>query len=100
MSTFFLHSSNALFPTGQIVATPEVLNLLAEHHIEAFTLILRHQAGDWGDALGAEDVARNDEALRSGGRLLSSYRIGTGTVVWVITEADRSATTILRPDDY
>ncbi|CAM5573735.1 hypothetical protein SSTU70S_05056 [Stutzerimonas stutzeri] len=48
MSTFFLHSSNALFPTGQIVATPEVLNLLAEHRIEAFTLILRHQAGDSG----------------------------------------------------
>lgn len=100
MSTFFLHSTNALFPTGRIVATPEVLNLLAEHRIEAFTLILRHQAGDWGDALCTEDAVRNDEALRSGGRLLSSYRIAHDVAVWVITEADRSATTILRPDDY
>ncbi|WP_278362229.1 hypothetical protein [Stutzerimonas kunmingensis] len=97
---FFLDPINCLFPTGRIMVTPVALDLLAHHGVVAFSLILRHQAGDWGDALCAEDVARNDEALRSGGRLVSSYCVGTDTVVWVITEADRSATTILRPDDY
>ena len=57
------------------------------------------KAGDWGD-LGEEDWQENDTALRTGLRLLSSYRSASGITFWVITEADRSATTLLMPDDY
>jgi hypothetical protein len=62
------------------------------------TLLRRHQSGDWGE-LGDEDCQANDDALRHGGRLFSSYRI-QGEKVWVITEADRHSSTILLPDEY
>jgi hypothetical protein len=55
--------------------------------------------GDWG-VVDAEDKQANDEALKSGERLLSAYVIKSGERVWVITEADRSATTLLLPDEY
>jgi len=58
----------------------------------------RHVRGDWGD-VDAEDRAANDRALREGTRVLSSYRAG-GVKFWVITEADRSATTVLLPSEY
>ena len=63
----------------------------------ALALLARHRAGDWGD-LGAADTRANDEALAEGGRLLSAYQ--TAGKVWVITEWDRSATTVLLPADY
>ena len=59
----------------------------------------RHAAGDWGE-VDPDDRAANDDALRSGERLLSVYQSATGTTFWVLTEADRSATTVLLPDDY
>jgi hypothetical protein len=61
-------------------------------------LIKRHATGDWGD-VDAEDGKANDEALKNGGRLLSAYTV-KGVKVWVITEADRSSTTLLLPQDY
>ena len=59
----------------------------------------RHTSGDWGE-VDPDDRAANDDALRSGERLLSVYQLATGTTFWVLTEADRSATTVLLPDDY
>ena len=84
-------------PLGQIVATPAALGALSQPDIVA--ALRRHAAGDWGD-VDAHDRAANDDALRSGERLLSAYRSASGTTFWVITEADRSVTTVLLPDDY
>jgi hypothetical protein len=61
--------------------------------------LFRHLDGDWGD-LSPEDIAENELSLQHGWRLLSSYRLSDGTKVWIITEADRSATTFLLPDEY
>ena len=84
-------------PLGQIVATPAALGALAQPDIVA--AIRRHASGDWGE-VDADDRAANDEALRDGTRLLSAYTSVNGTRFWVITEADRSVTTVLLPDDY
>ncbi len=84
-------------PLGQTVATPAALQVLTQPEIVA--ALRRHAAGDWGD-VDAHDRAANDDALRSGERLLSAYRSANGTAFWVITEADRSVTTVLLPEDY
>lgn len=95
------HSSpgGSRFPLGIVVATPGALDLLAGHGVSAATLIDRHVRGDWGD-LDDEDRDANDRALLHGGRLLSAYRLSPTDAVWVITEWDRSVTTVLRPEDY
>lgn len=62
-------------------------------------LLARHISGDWGD-LGAEDKEENELSLKEGFRILSAYKLPTGQKLWVITEADRSATTILKPEEY
>lgn len=87
------------FPLGRVVATPAALAVLGAADILASDLLLRHQTGDWGD-LDEEDRLQNDNALQFGGRLLSSYRLRTGKTVWIITEHDRSITTVLLPEDY
>jgi hypothetical protein len=66
---------------------------------EIFSAIQRHQAGDWGD-VSDEDRSANDQALIQGTRILSAYRATNGTKFWIITEADRSVTTVLLPEDY
>ena len=91
--------SPPLFPLGDLVATPNALNSLRNCGITPMGLIARHGIGDWGD-LPLIDVQANFDALRRGGRLLSSYLLAGGTKVWVITEADRSMTTILLPSEY
>ena len=83
---------------GKVVATPGALNLLSEIGEHPFDLLARHATGDWGD-LCAFDLRQNQIALRDGYRVLSSYPIGTERV-WVVTEADRSVTTILLPEEY
>lgn len=88
----------SLFPLGNTVATPGAVVVLEEQGIEPASLLARHQAGDWGD-LCQEDAEANRQALEEGDRLLSSYRAGARKV-WIITEADRSVTTILLPEDY
>jgi len=91
---------NAIFPLGQLCATPAALRLLDDNHIDCFGLIHRHANGDFGD-LCREDLQANEEALREGFRIFSSYVInGEGDKVWIITEADRSVTTVLLPEDY
>ena len=87
----------ASFTTGSVVITPNALERLPPADIQRG--LQRHQAGDWGD-LGEEDWKENDTALHAGLRLLSVYRSASGVTFWIITEADRSATTLLLPDDY
>lgn len=88
-----------LFSLGQIVATPGALSALERANQTAGEFLLRHVAGDWGD-LDCHDIAENEYSLTHGFRLLSSYRTTAGETLWVITEADRSATTLLLPDEY
>src|SRR5829696_3090970 len=86
------------FPLGQIVATPGALKLLEETGENPYLLLTRHRSGDWGE-VDAHDRRENELSLQHGWRILSSYSVGKGRV-WVITEADRSYTTILLPEEY
>lgn len=86
------------FELGEIVGTPAALQLLESNGKSPSEFLNRHITGDWGE-LDADDVEVNERALTNGGRLLSSYKVGESTV-WVITEADRSVTTLLLPSDY
>jgi hypothetical protein len=88
----------ALFATGTLVATPGALEALGRVSQSPGELVTKHVRGEWGD-LGADDQEQNRTALRDGGRILSSYKTRLGDVVWVITEADRSSTCILLPED-
>jgi hypothetical protein len=88
----------APLPLGRVVATPGALNLLSEIGEDPFDFLARHAAGDWGE-LCAFDRRQNEIALRDGYRVLSSYDFPAGRV-WIITEADRSITTILLPEEY
>lgn len=87
----------AKFPLGKIVATPNALSHMTGKDIRE--AIGRHAAGDWGDVCPS-DVKENELSLKEGFRLLSAYKAENGTKFWVITEADRSVTTILLPEDY
>ena len=88
-----------MFPLGQIVATPGALVALRTAGQTPDEFLRRHHRCDWGE-LDAEDTARNDAALQEGTRLLSAYTLRSGERLWIITEADRSVTTILLPEDY
>jgi hypothetical protein len=88
-----------LFSLGQIVATPGALQALEKAGQLASHFLVRHALGDWGD-LCDEDKTANDEALADDLRILSAYRLEDGTKIWVITECDRSATTVLLPQEY
>lgn len=88
------------FELGQVVATPGALKALEASGVSAHRLLWRHVTGDWGD-LDDHDRAANERALLTGERLLSSYNLpGTDERIWIITEWDRSATTLLLPDEY
>jgi len=87
----------AKFLLGRIVATPNALEVLTEIAIRS--ALARHMRGDWGD-LDEHDKAENELSLAQGFRLLSAYQSAEGTKFWVITEADRSVTTVLLPEDY
>jgi hypothetical protein len=88
----------APLPLGWVVATPGALKLLTEARAHPFDYLARHATGDWGD-LCDFDRRQNEIALRDGYRVLSSYDVQQGRV-WIITEADRSVTTILLPEEY
>jgi len=88
-----------LFELGRVVATPGALAALKESGEGANVYLGRHITGDWGE-LDHGDEAANTLALATGERILSSYRTSRGTKLWVITEADRSSTCILLPEDY
>ncbi len=90
---------SALFPLGQIVATPGALAALKRAKQPPTCFLARHAIGDWGE-LEPTDVAENKYSLIHGFRLLSSYQTDAGEKLWIITEADRSATTLLLPEEY
>ena len=87
------------FSLGRIVATPGALEAMEESGESPLDFIKRHVSGDWGE-VDVEDRETNEQALMHGARLLSAYRTKLGQRLWVISEADRSATTILLPEEY
>jgi hypothetical protein len=94
------HANGPRFPMGRPVITHDAQKALDTAGLSGVLLLARHIHGDWGD-LSVEDLAANELALLTGKRLQSSYDLsGTKEKVWVITEADRSATTILLPQEY
>lgn len=87
------------FPLGRVLATPGALDLLDRTATNASDLLVRHQSGDWGD-VPREDAAENEFSVTHGLRILSSYGVSSTERLWIITEADRSATTLLLPEEY
>jgi len=85
------------FPLGRIVATPAALAAIPDDEIQA--ALRRHHAGDWGD-IGEHDRQENERSLREGFRRLSVYCTKAGVKFYIITEDDRSHTSILLPDEY
>jgi len=85
------------FSPGQILITKTAQQQLSQSDVQQ--ALRRHLSSDWGDC-GPEDAAANDDALLQGERLLSVYHTADSVKFWIITEADRSATTVLMPDDY
>ena len=90
---------NPLFPLGQCVITPGASEALTEAEVNPSALLGRHQRGDWG-SLSEDDMEANQWAVETGERILSAYILTTEVDVWVITERDRSYTTILLPSEY
>lgn len=87
------------FKVGNVVATPGAMEALEAAHTSPITLLSKHVNGDWG-TLDAEDKKANEDALRYGDRILSAYVLSTGVKVWCLTEADRSSTCFMLPDEY
>lgn len=85
-------------PLGHVVATPGALEVARAHGLDVVGLLHRHRAGDWG-AVSEHDARANDRAVEEGTRVLSAYETAGGRL-WIITEADRSATTVLLPSEY
>jgi len=88
-----------LFKPGQVVATPGALDAMQRNNCESLDLLTRHISGDWG-VVPKEDDKANQDALKNGERILSSYPLLDGSRIWIITERDRSATTFLLPEEY
>ena len=85
---------------GQVVATPEAVRTLEDEGTVPAEFLERHQKGDWGDVC-REDKEANEYAINEGLRILSAYKLPvTGERLWIITEADRSSTTLLLPSEY
>jgi hypothetical protein len=91
--------TRTLFDLGRVVATPGALAALEESGDDPYLYLGRHVTGEWGE-LPSADKAANTLALVTGERILSSFSTSKGTKLWVITEADRSSTCILLPEDY
>jgi hypothetical protein len=87
------------FPLGQVVATPGALQALADSGQAPADFLDRHVQGDWGD-VSKGDAKLNDEAVRCGERVLSAYKTLKGVKLWIVTEADRSSTCLLLPEEY
>ena len=88
-----------LFRLGMVLITPGAILALAQANQSALALLERHAYGDWGN-LTAEDWQANEQALKEGSRLFSTYTLTTGRRLWIITEWDRSVTTLLLPMEY
>lgn len=91
-------TKRTLFALGQVVSTSNALRFAEAEQIDLLALLARHHSGDWGDVC-EEDRESNEEALLMQLRIMSSYNFPNDKI-WIITEADRSVTTILLPSDY
>lgn len=90
------------FPLGQVVATPGALRRIGKYGVNALDFISRHIRGDWG-SVSPDDAYANECALNQGARIISCYLLKPGdrdSRIWIITEADRSSTCILTPEEY
>ena len=92
-------NTTPLFTLGHLVATRASLEALAGVNEDPLRFLARHAIGDWGE-IDDEDRRENERSLANGCRLLSAYTLRDGTRIWVLTEADRSSTTILLPGEY
>lgn len=93
-------TTTPLFSLGKIVSTPGALEALSTEGTSGLQLLHRHAAGDWGE-LCDDDKRENELSAQQGFRILSAYTLPrTGVKLWIITEADRSVTTFLLPDEY
>jgi len=99
MTDDYARLSAPLFPFGRVVVTLGAVAALSDTGTDAFALLARHQCGDWGE-VPPEDGLENDRSVHQGFRVLSSYVVGGGVRIWIITEADRSVTTLLLPEEY
>lgn len=88
-----------LFPLGRLVATPGALDAMNDAGQSPSMFLSRHQSGDWGE-VSKEDAQENELSVEQGFRIISAYTLSSGVKIWIITEADRSATTILLPSEY
>ena len=91
--------SGIKFEPGRIVATPGALEAFRASGEEPLAYLVRHLGGDWGD-VDADDRKENELSREHGWRILSCYRLSSGVRIWLITEADRSVTTFLLPEEY
>ena len=87
------------FPLVQVLATPAAIRAVEQAEQTLEELLERHRSGDWGDVC-EDDRAFNDAAVSAGLRILSAYVLVSGVRLWIITEADRSVTTFLLPEEY
>ena len=87
------------FPLGRVVATPGALSALEKAEQLPAAFLDRHVNGDWGEVSDADKQA-NEVAIEQGTRILSAYTTSAGDTIWILTEADRSATTMLLPEEY
>ena len=87
------------FLLGRVVATPGAISALEENQQSPSEFLDRHISGDWDD-MDSHDCRANQIAIDDGNRIFSAYRLRNGSKIWVITEADRSSTTLLLPDEY
>jgi hypothetical protein len=89
-----------LFKLGVVVATPGAIRALEENIVDSWALLQRHVNGDWG-CVPEEDKQENKLSVENGNRVMSSYPLNDrGEKLWIITEADRSSTCLLLPDEY
>lgn len=97
-ATDVLTAQVCLFSIGNVVATPGALDLLDRAGCNASALLAMHQRGEWGDVC-ADDAAENNRSILAGNRLISAYTLCKERL-WVVTECDRSVTTLLLPEEY
>ncbi len=101
--TLLCSSKKALFPLGTVCMTPGVADLVEQHQLSIHEYLARHVSGDWGEVC-VDDAAENTLSLLEGYRILSAYTFTSAPTVksklWIITEADRSVTTLLLPSEY
>ncbi len=88
-----------LFSLGDVVITPGALAAFVAANAYITPYLVQPQQGAWGD-LDPADIQTNEQALKVGARLLSTYHLTDGTTIWIITEADRSSTCVLVPSEY